>query len=276
MHLGMIALALLLAGCAGISPLGDEPVQPLQPDQKSTTVKPAAIPSSNNLPPLASSTDMELRLAKLWARVDDLENQQIRQKERMKLLEKGLMLGLIPEELKSDKPLGKNHADKKSDAEVDELPASLTVGTADLAQTARVPVAGGEKSKDITEYRRLLQMAQDKFNAASYGQAIVHYGEIGEKFDASVTEGSHNYWIGLSWFYLKELQLAEQSFRKLIDHFNQNSWVPYSRYYLAKIDLDRGLSGRARDQFKLLIDEYPNQDLGEMARMEIDRMREKL
>jgi hypothetical protein len=36
------------------------------------------------------------------------------------------------------------------------------------------------------------------------------------------------------------------------------------------------LSGRARDQFKLLIDEYPNQDLGDMARMEINRMREKL
>jgi TolA-binding protein len=128
----------------------------------------------------------------------------------------------------------------------------------------------------MAEYQRLLRAAQEKFNAANYGQAIVQYGEIGEKFDDGVTEGSHHYWIGLSWFYLKEMQLAEQSFKKLIDHFNHNSWVPYARFYTAKIDLNRGLSGRARDQFKLLIDEYPNQDLGEMARMEIDRMREKL
>jgi len=273
MHIGMILFALLLGGCAGMSPFGDELVEA---DQKRTTVMSAAVPSPSNLPPVASSTDMELRLAKLWARVDDLENQQIRQKERMKLLEKGLMLGLVPEELKSNKAIGKNNSDTKLEAESDELPASLIVETGSLAQAEKSLVPEGEKSKDIAEYRRILQVAQDKFNAANYGQAIVQYGEIGEKFDDSLTEGSQNYWIALSWFYLKEFQLAEQSFRKLINHFNRNSWVPYSRYYLAKIDLNRGLSGRARDQFKLLIDEYPNQDLGEMARMEIDRMREKL
>jgi TolA-binding protein len=134
----------------------------------------------------------------------------------------------------------------------------------------------GEKSKDLAEYQRLLRAAQEKFNSANYGQAIVQYNEIAEKFDDSLTEGSHHYWIGLSWFYLKEMQLAEASFKKLMDQYSQNSWVPYARFYLAKVDLNRGLSGRARDQFKMLIDEYSNQDLGEMARMEMDRMREKL
>jgi TolA-binding protein len=262
----LIFIGFLLTACAGYNPFADEAVDEIQPSAPVPYAQPT--PSPVAAPNVAPASDLELRLAKLWARVDDLENQQIRQKERMKLLEKGLMLGIIPEELKTDK--ASKHETKKLAPEAEEAPASV--------QTTMPPppLASGEKSKDIAEYQRLLRAAQEKFNSASYGQAIVQFNEIGEKFDDGLTEGSHNYWIGLSWFYLKEMQLAEASFKKLIDQFNQNSWVPYARFYMAKIDLDRGLSGRARDQFKLLIDEYPNQDLGEMARMEIDRMREKL
>lgn len=257
----LISMSLLLTACAGFNPFED-------PDSEVRSAHPAAAPVPVVLPAASPASDLELRLAKLWARVDDLENQQVRQKERMKLLEKGLMLGIVPDELKNEKPRPAH--DKKPAPEVEDIPASVQA-----APLPPVPV-NGEKSKDVAEYRRLLQAAQEKFNAANYGQAIVQYNEVGDKFDDSLTEGSQHYWVGLSWFYLKEMQLSEHSFRKLIEQYNHNSWVPYSRFYLAKIDQNRGLSGRARDQFKLLIDEYPNQDLGEMARMEIDRMREKL
>jgi TolA-binding protein len=260
----LIFIGFLLTACAGYAPFADEENSEIQSAAPVAAAQPAPVPA----PMMAPASDLELRLAKLWARVDDLENQQIRQKERMKLLEKGLMLGIIPEELKMEKA-GKHESAKKPEPEAMETPASLQALPPAVA-------ANTEKSHDIAEYQRLLRSAQEKFNAANYGQAIVQFNEIGEKFDESLTEGSHNYWIGLSWFYLKEMQLAEAGFKKLIDHFNHNSWVPYARFYMAKIDQNRGLSGRARDQFKLLIDEYPNQDLGEMARMEIDRMREKL
>jgi TolA-binding protein len=261
----LIVIGFMLTACAGYSPFADEAPDEVQPSAPVARAQPVPVPVS--APSAAPASDLELRIAKLWARVDDLENQQIRQKERMKLLEKGLMLGIIPDELKTDKPMKQDL--KKPEPDPEETPASVQA-------TTPPPSLASEKSKDLAEYQRLLRAAQDKFNAANYGQAIVQYGEIGEKFDDGLTEGSHNYWIGLSWFYLKEMQLAEQSFKKLIDQFNHNSWVPYARFYMAKIDMNRGLSGRARDQFKLLIDEYPNQDLGEMARMEIDRMREKL
>lgn len=267
----LIFISLMLTACAGYSPFADEATDEIQasaPLSKAQPTQPTPRPVTT--PNVAPASDLELRLAKLWARVDDLENQQIRQKERMKLLEKGLMLGIIPDELKTDKPSKQQMKKVEAEAEEESTPASLQ------APIPAPPIASLEKSKDTAEYQRLLRSAQEKFNGANYGQAIVQFNEIGEKFDDGLTEGSHNYWIGLSWFYLKEMQLAEQSFKKLIDHFNHNSWVPYARFYMAKIDLNRGLSGRARDQFKLLIDEYPNQDLGEMARMEIDRMREKL
>src|SRR5689334_13264409 len=98
MHAWILLLAMLLTGCAGYNPFADEAPEDLQNNE----VRPLApVPSTSMTPKTAvsPSSDMELRLAKLWARVDDLENQQIRQKERMKLLEKGLMLGIVPDEL---------------------------------------------------------------------------------------------------------------------------------------------------------------------------------
>jgi TolA-binding protein len=260
----LIIIAILLNSCTGYGPFAAEAEEEVQPAAPQVSVPSTPIPVP--APTAAPASDLELRIAKLWARVDDLENQQIRQKERMKLLEKGLMLGIVPEELKGE---GSGKPQKKPEPELEDPPASVQATPPPLA-------ANGEKSKDLAEYQRILRSAQEKFNAANYGQAIVQFNEIGEKFDDSLTEGSHHYWTGLSWFYLKEMDLAEQSFLKLIDRYNHNSWVPYARFHMAKIDLNRGLSGRARDQFKMLIDEYPNQDLGEMARMEIDRMREKL
>ncbi|MDQ3231215.1 MAG: hypothetical protein M3Q07_05285, partial [Pseudobdellovibrionaceae bacterium] len=192
----LILISFLLNACAGYDPFADEGAHEIQTTAPAASAQPTAV-APNMTPP---ASDMELRLAKLWARVDDLENQQIRQKERMKLLEKGLMLGIIPEELKSDKP---STSSKKPEPDLEEPPASLQ------ATPPAAPVST-EKSKDIAEYQRLLRAAQEKFNAANYGQAIVQFNEIGEKFDDGLTEGSHNYWIGLSWFYLKEMQLAEQ------------------------------------------------------------------
>jgi TolA-binding protein len=130
------------------------------------------------------------------------------------------------------------------------------------------------KSKDVAEYRRLVQQAQDKFNSANYGQAIAIFNDVGDKFDDSLTEGSHHYWVGLGWFYLKENQLAEQSLTQIRDKYPQNRWVPYAKFYLAKIDQLRGLHNRALDQMRKLMEEFPQQDIGEMAKLEVQKMRD--
>src|SRR6476620_1111867 len=94
----LIIMSFLFTACAGFSPFADVETEEMKPVATTTrAVSPVPETLATAMP--APASDMELRLAKLWARVDDLENQQIRQKERMKLLEKGLMLGIIPDEL---------------------------------------------------------------------------------------------------------------------------------------------------------------------------------
>ncbi len=223
------------------------------------------------LPQTSSPAELELRMAKLWARVDELESLSIQQRERLKLLEKGLMLGIIPDELKEQPRVqtAKDHGKAKtSEVTPEQPPASAAPGGETKAEEA--------KSQDLAAYRRALQHAQDKFNAAQYGQAIVGYNQIGETFADALTEGSQHYWVGLSWYYLKEFQLAEQSFQVLQQKHPQNPWIAHARFYRAKIDQSRGLNQRALEQLTQLLEEFPNQDLGEMAKMEIERLRERL
>ena len=47
--------------------------------------------------------DVQYKMAKLWGRIDELEIKLKKQEERIQILEKGLMLGVIPEELLKDK-----------------------------------------------------------------------------------------------------------------------------------------------------------------------------
>jgi hypothetical protein len=53
--------------------------------------------------PATQKDEQELKMARLWARVDELEEANMRNKERIRVLEKGITLGLVPEELKGAK-----------------------------------------------------------------------------------------------------------------------------------------------------------------------------
>ena len=87
-----ICLSIVLSSCSSI--LGGEN------DSSEVTSAPSAESPAHVK---VSPTDaLELRVAQLWSRVDDLEAQLLRQKERSKLLEKGLLLGIVPDELKAE------------------------------------------------------------------------------------------------------------------------------------------------------------------------------
>ncbi|RYF44417.1 MAG: tetratricopeptide repeat protein [Cytophagaceae bacterium] len=193
------------------------------------------------------------------------------------MIEKGLLLGLVPDELKSEgiaeaRPAdhGHGHVQNQNHGGQQKLSAVKLLEV----KTPSEPKAEG--SRDREQYRKLIQAAQDKFNRANYGQAITAYNEISAKFDDSVTEGSQHYWIGLSWYYLKEYKLAEESFQALQSRFPASPWVPHAGFYLAKVDQSRGFQQKALEQFQKILDENPSRDLGEMAQSEIERMREKL
>ena len=224
--------------------------------------------------------DVQLKLAKLWGRIDELEIKIQRQEEKIRILEKGLMLGVIPEELlrgklnlESEKkpPMDWNDSSAGTDKKVsfqkmDDAKSSSSV--------SKMKTASGKY--DNLEYSDLVKRAQDYFGSGKYGQAITVYQKIESKYPKENSEGQSSYWIGLSWFYLKEYDLSEKSFSRLMDVSPDGPWIPRASFYMAKILVKRGLHEQAVRHFRKLIAAYPNSDTSEMARHEIEMIKERL
>ena len=68
------------------------------PESHSSTANQDSAPENGH--EKSKSNGMELRQAKLWSRIDILETELLKQKERLRILEKGLLLGIIPEEMR--------------------------------------------------------------------------------------------------------------------------------------------------------------------------------
>lgn len=258
----LIASLVILSACSTLSYFSSD-------SESSAVDKPAPDAKSVALPKPSSTEELELQIARLTSRIDELETQVVRQKERGKIIEKGLLLGLIPDELKSE-----NMVEGRRPDAIDHPKTQLSAVKLLELKASSEPKNEGSNDRDL--YKKMIQEAQDKFNRANYGQAILAYNEVAAKFDDRITEGSHHYWIGLSWFYLKEFKLAEESFQALRSRYPASPWTHHSEFYIAKVELSRGFRQRALEQFQKILDENPSRDLGEMAQFEIERMKDKL
>lgn len=224
--------------------------------------------------------EFNLKLAKLWSKVDEQETRLLRQEEKIRLLEKGLMLGIVPEELLAGK--------KEPLVEISTLPtkpaheAKKDLEATDSKNTGSAKLSKLDEEKETKPalesgaYRELLKSAQEKFNAANYGQAIAIYQKIGENFPKETRQGQHLYWIGVSWYYLKEYQLASDALNNLTENYPEGPLTGQTRLFLARIDIKNGLRKKALERLRNIIADFSNDEVGQMARYELSRLEESL
>lgn len=260
-------LWLLLASFMQACQLTSEHDGNLDPDNSKHQIQSKGAASPGSTIQGMTHEETELKLAKLWSRVDELETRLIRQQEKVRLLERGFMLGVIPEGLKADNFNQPESLEQKSWDE------------ADLPQPAKESDKKTEVSPlpvDSRSYEQLLSEAQAKFNAGRYGQAIADYQAIHQRFPEQTKQGQHLYWIGLSWYYLKEDDLASENLSLLISQFPGSAWLPQANFYLAKVELRRGLRQKALQRLRTVVELYGDKDVAEMARHELSQLQESL
>ena len=273
----MLLLCLASSGCTTVSGwfgFGDDdqeegvqtqPISEAESDQNDTD-------EDNNVYH-ASRKELEFKLAKTWARLDELEHRVLRQKQRIKVLERGLMLGIVPEEMKSPEEKAYHNAKRK-------LPVVVTEPKDLPRQLPKEPKINQRDPKDptaiILSYDQQLAIAQDYFQQGRYGRAIAEYSELAKDFPQRTSDGSHLYWIALSWKQLREYQTAQQMFTDFTAKYPTSAWLPRASFHLAKTEYALGLRERALAKFKKIIATYPKEDAAEMAKLEISRMEKSL
>jgi len=264
----LIMLSVLLSGCSTLKFWEDEEPAPETKAEKD---------EHKPIPEMASSLteEQELKMAKLWARVDELEEETFRQKERIRVLEKGITLGLVPEELKKDKPKQKEtHEAEPLKTAIEEVKAKTEHAKKEpKAEKAAVPALSKEEQD---KFQSMLAAAQEQYRAGRYGRAIVEYDALGKAFGDNVEGGMHLFWIAKSWANLKENNTSRQLFADFLKDHPTSPWAARAQLELGRVEWKLGLQETALKRFRDLIQQHPHEDASEMARMEIETLDKSL
>lgn len=200
----------------------------------------------------------ELKLARLWARVDELEERNRKQREKLKILEQGLLLGTVPQELKESLvKIEKESAPKKIDL-VKPNP-TMDKGEATLKVIDEHSV---EKEKMLEAF----STAKNLFRSGRYGKAFLAFSKIEKEYSIDTTQGEEKFWLGRCWHKLRELQSAKQKFEEFITKFPNSPMVASAKFHLGKVSMDMGLKEMAIKQFQEIVREHPYEGAAEAAK----------
>jgi len=212
--------------------------------------------------------EQELKVAKLWSRVDELEEEVFRQKERMRLLEKGLLTGIAPDGLGTS--AGQINP-RESDPQIlveDDAAAEL------MLKNPENPSDMNLEEQD--QYTKQLEIARGLYTSARFGRAIAAYEKILTGFAGKIDAGFIKYWIGRSWRQLKEYTTAEEILNEIIEKHPSSPWIPRVHYELAKVYIDANNLSSAREKLKFIKNKYQYEDVSELATRELEELPNKL
>ncbi len=236
-------------------------------------------------------SELELKYAKLWTKVDDLDRLIRKQRQRIRVLEKGLLLGIIPEELKGE---GEDSDEEDSVAEASSTsPKDAKPPKADVApivDTSSEPVLGGADETKPTQanvakatdsgvspdYQQKMSQAHETFRAGRYGRAIVEFAGIGKEFGDSADGGAWKFWTARCWAAMKEYQTARQHFAEFLSAHPTSPWAPRANVEMARVENALGLKETAMQRLRSVIQQHPFAESAEMAKMELKNMQQAL
>lgn len=210
-----------------------------------------------------NSADQEnLQKARMVARLNDLEAKVNEQSQKIRVLEKAVKLGIIPEEMKTDK----THSNQLL---ADYAGEDSTLDSQSKNDLKRPESRKGELKKDMSEANAL-------FTKGEYGKAFVAFQKIDQKYSESDKQGESLYWMGRCWFALKEYQTAKQYFKDMIRSNPASTRVGQAKVLIAQSEMKLGLNEEALATLRDIIREHPEGNASEEARKILSQLKDSL
>ncbi|MBP9706256.1 MAG: tetratricopeptide repeat protein [Oligoflexales bacterium] len=217
----------------------------------------------------SNEEDIHYKIAKLWARVDDLNIKLKEQEEKVSVIEKSFALGLSPNRPETESkiedfqtPLATNDHE---DTEIQAPPKS--------APSANVL---GESSIDDSVYEAAFAKVHEFYRLGNYGRAIVELNELRKKYGETYRQGMHIYWIGKCWIGLREYESARTHLESFIAQQPNSPYLARAEFDLARVYHLAGQRNLAVKLLKKIIDSYPTQEVADMAKLQLETMQQDL
>lgn len=230
------------------------------------------------------SSGQDLKLAKVWLRLDELEREVMRQKERIFLLEKGLMTGIPPEELMNEVSPKKNkkevgHGGDHAESDTHNISQDVAEDTSShhggKVETKKESLSSNDPQVEL-DYERDVKKAVNEFNSNKYGTASTLFEKIGSIYPIELTKSHHIYWIGLCWYNLKDYNLSSKTLKEFLTLKTKSEFVPKAKFYLAMSEGALGRKETKISNLNELIKDFPNDEIVDSARNEIGKMKDAL
>ncbi len=205
-----------------------------------------------------SKEQSSLQQARILARVNQLENTLNLQTQKIRVLEKAITLGIIPEELK--KGQASSHS-LDADYGGDSFLADLSSGE-DSRHSSNSQGSAAKKAA----FKKELAEAVAVFGKGEFGKAFILFQKVDQSYGEEDKQGETLFWMGRSWYALKEYQTARQYFQDMIRASPTSSKVSQAKLYMAQGDLKLGMTESAIEGFRDIIRDHQDSPSSQEAR----------
>jgi TolA-binding protein len=235
--------------------------------------------------------DVELKQAQLTNRLIELEDEVRVQKEKIRLLEQGLLTGIAPSEL-TKPPLPKVKKSKQGKFKAatesragDEMDSHGQIDGEGLDK-GLPPVAGlpeviKQEQEDGTpaspqSYKVRIQVVKDYIQASRHGMAVADLSQILKEFGPKAGDGEAKFLLGRAYLGLKEYSIARGELEAFLKEFPKSSYEPMVRLDLAKSYAGLNLRDRSRSEYAKIPKMFPGSEEADIAVNEVERMKGSL
>lgn len=147
--------------------------------------------------------------------------------------------------------------------------AAPAAGAGAVAEAPKPAPAGNVNTEENETYER----AQGQRRIGNYQGAITAFQAFIAKYPKSTLAPRAQYWIGDSYFNLRDFKNAISSQQKLLSAYPDSSSVPDGLLNMASAQLEAGDNAAARKTMDGLIARYPSSEAAEKARRRVANLR---
>ncbi|MGE0171160.1 MAG: tol-pal system YbgF family protein [Oligoflexales bacterium] len=198
-----------------------------------------------------SQQDIDLKMAEMTAKMQEMELQLEEQKQKTKVLEKGMLTGLVPEEF----------VEKKKDAAEGNGQAN--------------EVDAGSKDAGI-DYKAAIAKAEAHYKAKNCNASLAVLRDLEKASLGDQEKNVVSYWQGLCLYQNKNYMESRVKLSAFIEAAGNHEFTPNASLHIAKIDKDMGLIEKSLEQFRAIIEKYPNTEVSKIAKWEISDIEDSI
>lgn len=165
------------------------------------------------------------------------------------------------------------HSSVDSGSVADTDAGTTAMAAAAPGASSSAPVSNGSAASADSSENQAYEAAYNLFKAGKYKDAIAQFNKFIKSYPASNFVPSAQYWVGNSYFALRDFKNAITAQEKLLSAYPDSAKAPDAMLNIASSQQETGKKTAAKKTLETLIARYPGSDAAEKAKRRLANMK---